>query len=311
MLRIDIQTPFYDYNMFKSQIADILLGQDSLCQFDVNQDGTEVTVAEYSPYIEANLTINGTGFTVSGDGLSLTGGHVSGFGYHEPGATGANADIRHVNLDATALQGLIEGATSVAQLQDDLFDNQPQMIIGSPSGDYIQGGHAADIIHGGGGGDFIFASEGNDTIYGGGDKDILNYSLLTNDGGVTVDLRMHTASIGNFMQKIFGFGLISLTPNADTATGNAAGNIFAGDAGNDTISGKGGNDSIDGQDGNDVLAGNGGNDTILGGEGNDLIHGGAGNDCIQGDLDAFPSLIGNDTIYGGAGSDAIHGDFRP
>jgi Ca2+-binding RTX toxin-like protein len=349
MLRIDIQNPLSDFQMFKVDIATILSGQDiafggdESFAFDVNQDGTEATVVQFAPFLEQNrLTITGRNLTLSSDGSSLTGGHVSGFGYHKSGEPGSgDADISGVNLAATVLQGYIDDAVngadraaSIVQLQDELFDNRPQKIIGSAFDDNIQGGHADDVIHAGGGNDFIFASEGNDTIYGGAGRDVLDLSqvsppvattsgLTAQDGGgsagsaqapnpdgVSVDLFLGVIGFytNKYLDHIVGIEDVNLTNFADLATGNGAGNSFSGGGGDDTISGKGGNDTIDGQDGNDVLAGNGGNDAIIGNEGNDLIHGNAGNDSIQGDLDAFPGLIGKDTIYGGAGNDTIHGD---
>jgi Ca2+-binding RTX toxin-like protein len=61
------------------------------------------------------------------------------------------------------------------------------------------------------------------------------------------------------------FGTVS--PNADTITGNAAANLIDGLGGNDTLSGGGGNDVIIGGEGADVLNGDDGNDTLSGGAG--------------------------------------------
>ena len=303
MLRIKIDYPFDTYTMFKEAIAGIL-GPGGSYDLDVNQTGTKVTVQDLSGGGSNNLTIIGTGLTVFfQSGYYLGGGHVSGFGYHYEGnAHVAQADISGLNLDATALEGLIDGATSVVQLQDELFDNRPQKIIGSPFGDYIQGGHKADKIYGHGGGDYIFASQGNDIVHGNAGLDTLNFIRLPNSlGGVTLDLSAHTASFGTFHQMIYGFEYIFLTSHADKVTGTSRAESIVGGADNDIISSMGGKDTIFGGDGKDVIHGGLGKDSINGGAKNDKLFGGSNADAIHGGG-------GNDTINGGSAADQLHGE---
>lgn len=288
MLRIQIKYTFDGYTMFKDVIAGILAGSYDL---DVNNAGTKVTVLDLSGGSNTNLTIVGTGLTLISN-LSLAGGHVTGFGYHDANTYGPQADISGVNLGALALQGLIDAATSVTQLQDALFDNRPQVISGGPYPNYIQGGHADDKIYGNGGDDYIFASEGNDVVYGGGGIgiDTLDFSRVADLGGVNMDLKAHTASIGKFHQTISGFEIFVLTDNGDSVAGDKS------------------DDSLSDGTGNDVISGRGGDDTLVGNAGNDVIHGDSGNDSIQGDLDSNSNLHGKDRIFGGAGNDTIEGN---
>ena len=338
MLRINIEIPLYlNFDMFKHVIASILDEKPAVYadgyELSVNQTGTEATVMDVNGAFFNNLTIIGTGLTLADNSYSLAGGHVTGFGYHDPNTDTGQADISGFNLGATALQGLIDGATSVAQLQDELFDNRPQNIIGSPFADHIMGGHKSDIIRGHGGDDLIFGSEGSDTIYGGYGHDTLDFSRLTDPVGVNIDLSAHTAAFGVVIQAgnlggstvdagpqagngtdqqvIHGCQDVNGTAHADTINGDSVDNELYGGTGDDKISGGGGKDFIDGGGGNDVLYGNGANDTIIGNDGNDVIHGGAGDDSILGDLDNHLELHGKDMIFGDAGNDTIVGNSGP
>ncbi len=143
-------------------------------------------------------------------------------------------------------------------------------IIGSSSGDLLNGDQGNNVLDGGDGDDTINGGAGADTLIGGNGADTLNY---VGSGAVTVNLALNTANGGEATGDIIsGF---------ENVTGSGSNDSITGDAGNNILDGIGGDDFLNGGIGNDTLKGGEGNDTLLGGAGNDSLNGGNGIDTVS------------------------------
>ena len=99
-------------------------------------------------------------------------------------------------------------------------------------------------------------------------------SIVSDDGGVTIDLTDH------------GGGTIRLT-GSDIAVLDSTDFVFStldggGTTGDDVLWADDGGDRLDGGSGDDVLTGGDGDDILLGGAGDDYIQGGEGDDALVG-----------------------------
>ena len=132
------------------------------------------------------------------------------------------------------------------------------IIVGTASNEYLDGGAGNDTISGNGGNDNLDGEAGDDIISGGPQAD-----------------------------RIFG-----ATGN-DTIYGNGGKDLLIGGLGNDLIYGGPSADTILGGGGNDTIYGNGGKDSIDGGLGSDAIWLGSGKATV-----ALTAGDGFDTING-------------
>jgi Ca2+-binding RTX toxin-like protein len=121
-----------------------------------------------------------------------------------------------------------------------------------------------------------------DTFDGGTGSDTIDYSTLSGDRGVNVNLSANEAEDDGFGSRdsLFNFENVIGSMNDDTIIGNSVDNLIWGLAGDDTIDALAGNDIVYGNDGVDTLKGGDGDDLIDGGAGNDVIDGGSGKDRV-------------------------------
>ncbi|MCI4645890.1 MAG: hypothetical protein MRY64_14005, partial [Hyphomonadaceae bacterium] len=155
-------------------------------------------------------------------------------------------------------------------------------VTGNAGNDTLKGDSGANILDGGGGNDTFIADDTGDTLIGGDGIDTVDFSQITNSGGVIWDMTINVIYVGG----VSG-------PN-DTATGieNAIGTDFS-----DAISGDANDNRFEGGLGADALYGGDGADLLLGGEGNDNIY--MDSDDIRSDVNGVIDL-------GGAGYDTLH-----
>jgi Ca2+-binding RTX toxin-like protein len=220
--------------------------------------------------------------TVSGGETTLSGA----------GTTSVLMNVEFVIFDEVTLSLDFDAAPGIGA------DN----LLGSSSGEVIDGLDGADTILGQGGADTILGGPGLDLILGGNGDDELRGNLNgdTIHGGGGFD-----AIYGNF-----GFDSLYGGTFADTIYGGNQDDQIWGEAGNDSLIGQGDNDTIRGGDGFDTMQGGPGDDLLFGGASGDRLIGGIDNDTLYGE-DGADNLYGGDgedRLYGGAGQDAIYGD---
>jgi Ca2+-binding RTX toxin-like protein len=198
------------------------------------------------------------------------------------------------------------------------------ILIGDAGDNRLDGLDGNDRLSGLGGDDLLVGGAGADVLDGGAGNDLASY--YTSTAGVTIHLRLHTASGGE--------------AQGDTLTGIED---LEGSDRNDLISGDQGDNWLYGLDGNDTLRGGAGDDLLVGGAGADILDGGAGFNAVsysdsargvsidlltgrgaygdaQGDWlvgitdatgsDFADTLIGNsadNNLYGGDGNDSLNG----
>lgn len=130
-----------------------------------------------------------------------------------------------------------------------------------------------------------------------GANNVYNVDVQVSDGNGGVDTQSLAVTITNVSGVVVT--ATNANPNrtgtseADTLTGNGAGNTLLGLGGDDLLTGNGGADTLDGGAGNDTLNGNNGADRLVGGAGNDTLDGGAGADVF-----VFLPAFGSDQISG-------------
>ena len=127
----------------------------------------------------------------------------------------------------------------------------PDIMLGTPAGDTIDGRGGDDVILGLGGNDQLFGAGGDDRLDGGTGSDLL-------DGGA----------------------------GRDALLGRLGNDLLVGDDGRDLLAGGPGSDALVGGDGHDRLLGGSGDDALDPGEGGGLVTGGAGRDTLAYGLDA-------------------------
>lgn len=211
-------------------------------------------------------------------------------------------------------------------------------LIGSSSGDRIDGGSGDDSLIGNDGNDSILGGDGSDTVAAGGGDDTVNgeanNDLLSGGdgddsifGGLDNDTLMgdngNDTLLGQFGDDLLVGGAdadsLEGSSGADTLHGGGGNDfldggrnndVIRGQAGNDTILGDHGDDLIDGDDGDDEIVAGDGDDTIMGGAGNDGISSGDGNDILKGELgdDTLVGGDGDDMLVGGGGDDILLGE---
>gem|GEM_PF-4528860 len=161
-----------------------------------------------------------------------------------------------------------------SQIVDFDVNLNPQDAIGSPANDVAEISSEQALL--GEGDDLLFvSSSGSGDLNGGVGTDTINFSQLSEDSDVIVDLNMGTAFVSD-----------PNDPSNNSTEGNrqiAGFERFVGSDGNDTIVGSE-NDTTDlilhGGEGDDYLVGGAGNDLLVGGIGNDVLDGGEGSNTF-------------------------------
>ena len=185
-----------------------------------------------------------------------------------------------------------------------------QLVIGTGTGETLNGGALGDILAGRagdqllqsfGGADTQYGGEGQDTLLGGAGEDVL-WGEEGDDlayGGIGHDLIRG----GQGQDRLHG------DQGDDTIGGGAEDDTLWGDAGADVLFGEAGADVFFGEDGNDTVYGGEGADTAYGGAGADALAGQAGDDALAGgdDDDALYGGEGRDSLFGQAGRDTLEG----
>lgn len=218
-------------------------------------------------------------FADSDDDGVLTGGSYNDFIIRLDGVTALNED------DFIDTQFAILGSES------------GEILNGTRRGDYIAGYGGADRIDGRGGVDEVDGGEGADTLVGGlGD-------LLRGEAGDDV-LRLRLDGVaygGEGDDKLRGGSAYSMLDGGagrdEIRLGDTGGSAYGAD-GRDRLFGGAGQDDMFGDLGADVLSGAGDFDNMFGGGGADVMNGGSGNDWIDGGA-------GADELTGGPGADSF------
>ncbi|MDX6689226.1 MAG: hypothetical protein QOG15_683 [Solirubrobacteraceae bacterium] len=181
------------------------------------------------------------------------------------------------------------------------------VLVGSTTGDALNGGGGlGDVVIGGGGDDTLSDGDGvggtpidADRLDGGGGKDTISYEGRTTP--VIVDLgSVLQAGEGN---QLTSFESVTGGGGADHITGTAANNLLGGGGGDDVVAGGKGVDYIYGGKGNDRIDAAAGNDRVFPEEGNDRVSLGSGNDRMDESYDE--GQTGDDRVGCGAGHDEI------
>lgn len=197
-------------------------------------------------------------------------------------------------------------------------DWQPLMctVIGTASGETLNGTTGDDVICGLGGNDTLNGSDGNDILIGGSDNDTYNGGngndyfdeeaatsgadiFNGNAGTDTLSYALRTNAVtvkqnGSADDGETGEG-DSVKSDIEVAVGGTGGDTMNGDTNVNTYYGTGGNDSQSGFGANDVLDPGGGADTVNGGNDNDTIN-------------AVDGTGGNDSLDGASGTDSCTAD---
>ena len=245
-----------------------------------------------------------------------------------------------LGLDATLIQSLLVGGGQALPTPGD------DLLIGTDSGESINGLAGNDLIAGAGGDDNLFGGEGWDFLYGGSGNDVL-------DGGVSQDrlvggpgndsyLVDHIDDViveatGEGLDSVVSTSNYTLSENVETlilsgvnalmGNGNGQNNSMSGNAQANQLDGGGGADLMTGGQGNDsYVVDNAGDQTIeAAGEGTDLVYssiswtlgGNVENLTLTGSDDVSATgnelanvLTGNDganVLDGGLGNDSMSG----
>ncbi|QDZ01042.2 calcium-binding protein [Nitratireductor mangrovi] len=208
-------------------------------------------------------------------------------------AVGGNASSE--TLLGTETGDLIDGRSGNDQLfaggGDDVLlgADDDDFLVAGAGDDRADGGDAADSLFGGDGMDLLDGDSGNDDIFGGAGNDSLRAGNGTDllDGGEGDDF-LRAGS--------FGFDTMRGGPGDDVIQGIGDRAMHEGNEGNDVLFGGSSLDRLFGGQGDDVLIGNLSTDTLFGGIGDDHIVG----------VDRDGTSGTDDIAYGGSGEDFFH-----
>lgn len=201
--------------------------------------------------------------------------------------------------DSTVYGG--EGVDSVLG-----FEGNDTM-LGAAGDDYLDGGAGDDILKGEKGDDTLLGQAGTNVLDGGDGLDTADYSYVTDNGGVQVDLSTNSGISVGVSDTLSNIERVVGSSYDDLITGDGLDNILEGASGVDTLYGGAGRDTLLGGNDTDSLDGGTGDDILYGGTGDDSLVGGAGNDTLEGQSgnDTLFFDEGNDTLDGGLGSDTM------
>jgi Ca2+-binding RTX toxin-like protein len=137
--------------------------------------------------------------------------------------------------------------------------------LGGPGGTAFSD-HAgvANIVVAGQGNDTVYGNTGNDTLLGGEGIDTIDYSAITEAGGITINLDDPSAFYeGTFFDHVVGFENVVGSQGSDRIHGSGVANSFSGGNGDDQMSGYAGRDTFVGGDGWDGFFGGEDIDTVI------------------------------------------------
>ncbi|MDD9899351.1 MAG: tandem-95 repeat protein [Alphaproteobacteria bacterium] len=162
-------------------------------------------------------------------------------------------------------------------------------LVGSASGNIIDGGGGADTMIGGAGSDVYYLSSNGETI-----------TENANEGNDTVFSYLTTYALA---ANVENFTLLAAANR--NGYGNALDNVMTGNAGNNTLEGKDGNDTLNGKGGIDTLHGDNGNDTLIAGTYISYLWGDDGADTFKFDPNSLSSTLNEIKDFDLAENDAI------
>ena len=194
-----------------------------------------------------------------------------------------------------------------------ILDSDAKVMVGTASGELLQGGLGDDVLDAGRGHDRLSGFAGTDSLAGGLGNDSLSggADADTLEGGAGQD----TLNGGDDADSLAGgLGADTLMggAGADTLDGGFREDVLAGGEGDDVLDGSFGADSLDGGEGDDTLDGGFGADSLSGGADDDTLDGGFGADSLGGGTgaDTITGGLGADTLSGGEGDDVLAGGYR-
>jgi hypothetical protein len=249
-------------------------GRDDL---DINSSGALVTItpaAATSGDVPCQQTLD----PVSGR-PSATVCHPSG-AYDFSVDLGAGNDTLRV-----ALRGFVTSTTASGGTGDDI------LAVSSPSDISIRAGDGNDALASRRNGDNPTSPVAFD---GGTGRDLVDYSSVGSDGGVSASLATGSATLlmepsDNPTSATKGSTRTDSLIGVERLAGTGFGDVLTGGSGADELSGNGGPDVLEGGEGSDSLLGGDGSDSLQGGVGADTLDGGDG-------IDEFGRAVGGDTI---------------
>lgn len=256
--------------------------------------------------------------------------------------TGAVLDWGDYDID-----NIIRGSNGADTLVGTIYNDE---ILGLGGHDSLAGGAGNDTLNGAGGRDTMNGGAGDDvlragamdafadSLIGGAGSDTADYSAVTVDSGITVNLLTGNAHNGTYVGNDVLSGIENVIggAGADTIIGTAGVNRIDGGGGADVMRGGAGNDIYVVDRASDLITegANGGIETVIAvfsgytlgsylenlqldgtvrvGRGNalsndilgngavNLLSGGQGNDLLRG-------MAGNDTLQGEGGNDTLDG----
>ena len=220
----------------------------------LNASATATAAGAGTYYVEVDGVGLGTGITGYTDYASLGTYTVSGTKCPAP-VGGATCHGLSVTVDLSLGQVPTEGddvilGTSSGNSINGLAGNDT--ICGGGGGDSLTGGAGNDLLDGEAGNDSLNPGIGDDTVIGGAGTDTVTYSGTPS--AVTVSLAITTAqaSGGSGSDTISTVERLTGSSYNDTLTGDSGANIVTGGSGNDALSGGAGTDTCAGGSGTDT-----------------------------------------------------------
>ena len=216
-------------------------------------------------------------------------------------------------VDQTNIYQTMYAAVTGSPKQE--VSNEPQIVYGDASNEFIYTGAGDDTIYAGEGKNTIYANDGNNTVYAGSDDDVIytsfgNDLIFANEGSNSIfsgagDDIIYVGSGDDLIYAGAGDDLIYAAEGNNIILGGGGNNVVYTGSGDDDITTGAGDDFIYAADGNNIILGGAGNNVVYTGSGNDDITTGAGDDLIYtGDgNNTISAGTGNDTVYVGSGID--------
>lgn len=210
------------------------------------------------------------------------------------------------------------------------FDEEPLVYFALEGNDDVSGHSGDDVLYGGPDDDWLRGWSGADELYGGEGNDVVNYTTVDEQVGVTLNFDTGAGSGGDAEGDVLdSIERVQASPYDDVIIGSDVLISVGGNGGDDEISVTGTGQAVYGGDGDDHLDASGaegaslygGNDddTLIGSDRKDGLFGGDGNDVIDAGGGEAESLYGgdgddlmfgtsmDDLFYGGLGADTYRG----
>jgi Ca2+-binding RTX toxin-like protein len=112
--------------------------------------------------------------------------------------------VSYETANAAVTVNLATSSGSAGDAAGDVFDDAPEVLVGSIHGDTLTGSAAGDIIEGGDGNDTIYGGTGNDILRGGNGNDIIDAQAGndTLDGGAGNDVLIGGDDSDTYLMRI-------------------------------------------------------------------------------------------------------------